>query len=181
MNRLAGSFVVLVRWPEDASELPRLRELGSPRLIVVSPDHEPPEDNDPVSDWIRLPATDEDLQARVRVLERRASTWADTPVLTGDGRLSFHGRWIGLSATAERLLGVLVAKYGAVATLRDLQCAGWPNGEGKNDGLRVHVAKLRPPLRRLGLEIVVVRERGYVLQERLDDLVDPRAVRALHR
>ena len=172
MNELVGSSVVLVRWPEEADAAQRLRDLGIPRLLMVSPDYDPPIDIDLISDWIRLPAADDDLRARVRSLERRAESWANSPVLTGDGRLSFHGRWIALSPSAERLLEVLVGKYGAVATLDELQAAGWPDGSGKREVLRVHVAKLRPALLRVGLELVVVRDRGYVLQERSVEQVE---------
>ena len=166
MNEVLGSTVVLVRWPEEAEHLERLRGLGIPRLLVVAPEEHPPDDNDPLSDWIRLPASDDDLWARVRALELRTRERTEQPVLTGDGRLAHRGRWVALSPLSERLAEVLLARYGAVATFDDLRAAGWPDGEVKRDVLRVRLTKLRETIEPLGLQIVGVRERGYVLQAR---------------
>jgi hypothetical protein len=48
--------VVLVLWPDEAPQLPRLVTAGTPRLLLVAPDASPPEDGDCLQDWIRLPA-----------------------------------------------------------------------------------------------------------------------------
>ena len=166
MNEVLGSSVVLVRWPEEAARLERLRELGIPRLLVVAPDEHPPDDDHLLSDWIRLPASDDDLWSRVRSLELRTRARSELPYLTGDGRLAHRGRWVALSPICERLAEVLLGRYGAVASLEDLQAAGWPDGGAKRDVLRVRLTKLRETIEPLGLQIVVVRERGYVLQPR---------------
>jgi len=70
--------VVLVLWPDEAPQLPRLATAGIPRLLLVAPDASPPADGDCLQDWIRLPAADGDVRARVVALERRSarhSTW----------------------------------------------------------------------------------------------------------
>jgi hypothetical protein len=50
--------VVLVLWPDHASDLERLSAFGVPRLLLVAPEAPPPEDGDCLQDWVRLPADD---------------------------------------------------------------------------------------------------------------------------
>ncbi len=76
VSELVGSSVLLVRWPEEAHRLPRLRELGIPRLLLVGPDDQPPDDQDGMADWVRLPASDADIWARVRRPPRLAAEWS---------------------------------------------------------------------------------------------------------
>jgi DNA-binding winged helix-turn-helix (wHTH) protein len=75
-------------------------------------------------------------------------------------------RWPEEAAQLERLAEVLLSRYGEVATFEDLRGAGWPDGQVKRDVLRVRLTKLRETIEPLGLQIVGVRERGYVLQVR---------------
>ena len=63
--------VVLVRWPEETERLERLRAAGSPRLLLVGEDLAAPEPVDPLEDWIRLPAAEDDLRVRVSTLASR--------------------------------------------------------------------------------------------------------------
>jgi hypothetical protein len=164
MNSVVGSSVVLVRWPDELAELERLRAEGIPRLLMVSPGAEPPLDPDPRTDWIRSPISDDELRVRLRALELRASAVADDrPVLTDDGRLQAGGRWVAVSPTAERLLAMLIERFGAVVSMDDLLGGAWPGGTPQRGLLRVHMTKLRTVLEPLDLRIVAVRDRGYVL------------------
>src|SRR5256885_15937343 len=115
-----------------------------------------------------MPAADEYFWTRVRSLDLRGShtSYRDPPALVGDGRLSFDGRWISLSPMEERLLGPLVAQFTRMVTTDVMREAGWPDGEGTSGALRIHVTRLRKTLTSLGLELAVVRHRGYVLQPR---------------
>ena len=70
---VAAMDVVLVRWPEENFHLGELRGTGTPRLLLVGPDAPPPDSIDPLEDWIRLPAEDRDVRARVATLEARAA------------------------------------------------------------------------------------------------------------
>jgi hypothetical protein len=164
MNVLATGPVVLVRWPGEGEELERLRALGTPRLLLVAPDAAAPVDDDPQQDWIRLPAPDADLWARVQALELRSQDGAVAPELDGDGRLIHGRRWVRLSPIAERLLRVLIAHYGGVVSNAELLQSGWPEGCGTSGALRIHVTKLRRTLDVVGLELALVPRRGYVLQ-----------------
>ena len=68
--------VVLVRWPEETERLERLRAAGAPRLLLVGEDLAAPEPVDPLEDWIRLPAAEDDLRVRVSTLASRAGRTA---------------------------------------------------------------------------------------------------------
>jgi hypothetical protein len=95
--RLASVDVVLVRWPEEEGRLGRLRTDGTPRLLLVGPQEPPPESVDCLEDWIRLPADDRDVRARVASLASRAAQERTAPELDEDGLLRFRGEWVSLS------------------------------------------------------------------------------------
>ena len=164
VNLLATSPVVMVRWPDDDGALEQLRLRAVPRLLLVADGEPPPPDADPLQDWIRMPASDTDLHARVRSLELRAGETPGRPVLPGDGRLSYRGAWVVVSPIAERLLSELVANFESVVAVDDLQRAGWPSGDGSAGAFRIHVVRIRQLLEPIGLEVRTVRDRGYVLQ-----------------
>lgn len=164
MNSVAGSDVVILRWPDDAADLAALRARGVPRLFLVNAEDDPPQDADPATDWIRMPASDRDLFARIRILEQRAADGAPPPSLPGDGRLLWRGRWIAISPTVERVLAPLVEDYGRVVPASALCAAAWQDAGGRENALRQHLSRLRPLLEDLGLEVRALRDHGYVLQ-----------------
>lgn len=166
VNNVAGSSVVIVRWPADQSALEELRSAGVPRLLLIGETDEAPSDGDPLQDWIRLPAGDADLHARITTLEQRASRNSSKAVLPGDGRLSYGGRWVTLSPIGERMLGPLVARFGDVVPSAEMIAAGWPDRTPSEGAPRVQILRIRQALEPIGLELKVVRDRGYVLQPR---------------
>src|SRR5438067_9103803 len=89
--------VRLVRWPEDTDLLDQLRAERAPRLLLVRPPAPAPVVNDCEEDWVRLPADDGDVRARMLALAARSSRHRPGPKVGPDGRLSFDGRWIALS------------------------------------------------------------------------------------
>jgi DNA-binding response OmpR family regulator len=156
--------VVLVRWPEESEHLAELRAAGVPRLLLVGPDSAPPAATDPLEDWVRLPAEDRDVRARVANLESRAAVTSARPSLDDDGLLRYRDRWVSLSPV-ERLLAVaLVGRYGAVVGREALSKQAWPDGAPTRNALDVHILRLRRRIADLGLEIRTVRSRGYLLQ-----------------
>lgn len=154
--------VALIRWPDEADRLESVRGRGTPRLLLVGPQSEPPPVADPLEDWVRLPAPDDDVRARVRTLETRA---AETllPRVT-DGVIACDGAWVGLSPVEERLATVFCARFGSVVGREALMRAAWPGTLPTRNALDVHVLRLRRRIEVLGLEIRTVRSRGYVLQ-----------------
>ena len=124
---------------------------------------------DCLEDWIRLPADDRDVAARLHALEVRAARHHATPETDARGRLTFGGEWVALSPIEERLVQALAARFGSVVSRDELLAAGWPeSGEPTDAALRVHLTRLRKEIATLGLEIATVRGFGHVLQERAD-------------
>jgi len=156
--------VRIVRWPEERELLERLRAEGTPRLLLVRPPAPAPEVMECEEDWVRLPADDGDVRARVLALAARSSRHRPGPRVGADGRLQFGSHWIALSPIELRLARVLVERFGEVVQNNELAGVAWP-GEGINEGaLRVHLTRLRRRLRTLGLEVQNVRGRGYLME-----------------
>lgn len=157
--------VVLVRWPSDDNTRERLRDAGVPRVLLVEGDSPPPAIADEFEDWIRVPADEVDLHARVDAMQRRArAKTSDVPDLDEDGVLRFDGGWVPLPPVEARLTAALIQRHGAVVSRDALGRAGWPDGAPGRNALDVHVLRLRRRLSPLGLAIRTVRSRGYLLE-----------------
>lgn len=157
--------VVLVRWPADELTRARLQAEGVPRLLLVEADIRPPAVGDELEDWIRVPADEVDLHARVEALERRRQA-QDTgvPELDGDGVLRRGPSWVSLPPVEARITSALLDRFGAVVSRDSLARAGWPDSAPGRNALDVHVLRLRRRLSPLGLAIRTVRARGYLLE-----------------
>jgi len=157
--------VVLVRWPSDDVTRTRLLADRIPRVLLVEGGAPPPTILDELEDWIRVPADEVDLHARVDAMERRArARTTDVPDLDDDGVLRFGGAWVPLPPVEARLTGALIDRCGAVVSREALGRAGWPEGAPGRNALDVHVLRLRRRLSPLGLAIRTVRSRGYLLE-----------------
>jgi len=159
--------IVVLRWPSERTNRERLVNESKPRLLLVAPDADPPAQADCLEDWIRLPADDRDVAARLHALEMRAGRHGRAPEADDKGRLVHDGRWVALSPIEDRLVKALAARFGNVVGRNELLRAGWPDGGDPSDAaLRVHLTRLRKEIAPLGLEIATVRGFGHVLQER---------------
>jgi DNA-binding response OmpR family regulator len=157
--------VVLVRWPQERDRREELRRSGRPRLLVLDEEAPAPTSVDLLEDWIRLPADESDVAARVAALEQRASARRPSPpTLDEDGVLKANGRWVALPPVEARLTAALLERYGAVVSREALARAGWPDGAPGRNALDVHVLRLRRRVDPLRLVIRTVRSRGYVLE-----------------
>jgi hypothetical protein len=161
--------VVLLRWPEEEVRLERLRATGAPRLLLVGEEFGPPDSVDPLEDWIRLPAAEDDLRARVATLAARAERSSAAPSVDADGLLRYRNRWVTLSPVERALAAALVDRFGAVVGRDTLVRRAWPNGSPTRNALDVHVLRLRRRIGALGLEVRTVRARGYLLQAMEED------------
>jgi DNA-binding response OmpR family regulator len=161
--------VVLVRWPDERERREELRRTGRPRLLLLDDGSPAPTTVDTLEDWIRLPADELDVRARVQALELRAmGTGVSVPSLDEDGVLRVDGSWVALPPVESRLTAALLDRYGAVVSRDALAKAGWPDGAPGRNALDVHVLRLRRRLDPLGLVIRTVRSRGYVLEAASD-------------
>jgi DNA-binding response OmpR family regulator len=157
--------VVLVRWPAEEPRRAELAAIGIPRLLLVEDDADPPAPEDCLEDWVRVPAPDADVQARVEALSTRAGLHHRAmPVLDEHGMLRFGSEWVSLPPVEARITGALVTRLGAVVRREELAAAGWPDGAPGRNALDVHVLRIRRRLAPLNLVIRTVRSRGYLLE-----------------
>ena len=157
--------ITLIRWPAEAERLPELRDARMPRLLLVDGDSAPPLVTDDLEDWIRVPAPEQDLRARVESLSRRAdSAGRSVPEIDEHGVVRFRSGHTTVPPVEARLAQLLIDHFGAVVSRDDLSEAGWPGGHANRNALDVHVLRLRRRLVEAGLSIRTVRSRGYLLE-----------------
>jgi hypothetical protein len=179
----ADPSVHLVRWPADAQLLVAARRAGLPRLILVNEGDSPPVIADAFEDWIRLPASADDIESRVGVLADRAQ--GDPPVprptLDAEGVLGFGDRVVPLSPIASSLAAVLIDRFQRVVPRHALAHAAWPDDDPKLNALDVHLVRLRRQVARIGLTVRTVRQRGYLLDadHPFDEPVNQRELRSV--
>src|SRR3954453_14663789 len=159
--------VEMVQWPEEEKSLAAMRRDGTARLVLVPEGVAPPLTSDVLEDWIRLPASDDDIRSRMRVLEDRVRASDDrrAPEIDENGLLRLSGRWVSLPPVEHRLMIALLDRYRAVVSREALARAGWPEGIPGRNVLDVHIVRLRRRLAPLGLAIRTVRSRGYLLED----------------
>jgi DNA-binding response OmpR family regulator len=154
-----------VRWPVEEQRREHLRDDGVPRLLLVENGAAPPPATDELEDWIRVPADEVDLHARVENLTRRSrSRGTPLPSVDEDGVLRVGAEWVPLPPVEARLTVAMVERFGAVVSREALSRAGWPDGAPGRNALDVHVLRLRRRVMPLGLAIRTVRSRGYLLE-----------------
>jgi two-component system OmpR family response regulator len=157
--------VVLVRWPVEAEERSRCAGERLPRLLLLDDGVAPPDSTDCLEDWIRLPASESDVRARVRALLARGQAHLRSlPEIDVHGVLRYGTGWVSLPPVEARLADALVARFGAVVGRDALRRATWPGASPGRNVLDVHVLRLRRRLAPLGLAIRTVRSRGYMLE-----------------
>jgi DNA-binding response OmpR family regulator len=157
--------VEVVRWPTEDAKRERLSLAGSARLLLIEDGLPPPALLDCLEDWVRVPAGDEELRARMAALSMRSQAHVHArPGLDENGVLRFRGRWVSLPPLEARLTEPLLSRFGAVVAREILIRAAWPEGIRGRNALDVHVLRLRRRLAPMGLAIRTVRSRGYLLE-----------------
>jgi DNA-binding winged helix-turn-helix (wHTH) protein len=157
--------VVLLRWPIEDPRRQRLQADGVARLLLVEAGAGAPRCDDCLEDWIRMPADEDDVRARVDSLVRRQSLHrVDRPDLDRDGLLRFSGGWVSLPPVEARVMAALIDRYETVVSREQLAKAGWPKGAPGRNALDVHVLRLRRRIAPVQLAIKTVRSRGYLLE-----------------
>jgi len=158
--------VALIQWPSDEGLRLELARQRHPRLLLVDPDADPPECTDPLEDWVRLPVSRADRNARVRTLESRVEGGQPpAPKLNGSGILEYRGERRQLSAIQAVLVRLLIERFGAVVSREALARAAWPDADPSDNSLDVTMGRLRRQLEPAGLRIRTVRSRGYLLTD----------------
>ena len=159
------SSVDLLKWPDETGLRRELSERGRPCLMLIDEAAPPPPSIDILEDWVRLPALEVDVMARMRTLsDRAASLRQSTPLIDDDGVLRFQDKWVHVPPLERRIADVLVDNFGAVVSRENLTDAGWPDQHPGRNALDVHVLRLRRRLVRVHMSIRTVRSRGYLLE-----------------
>ncbi len=156
--------VVVLNWPDQSAERDRLDRHGVPRLWLVDHDVDPPIGDSCLEDWLRLPAEDADVRARITSLARRAEHHPLRPTLDTYGQLTCRGIVVIVSPVDQRIAETLIENFGEAVSEHDLIAAAWPEG-GNEQTLRVHVSRLRRRLLPTGLAITSIRGFGYVMRD----------------
>jgi hypothetical protein len=65
--------IACVRWPSESERRAALARAGVPRLLFVEPGATPPDLWDLDEDWVRVPATAEEVMLRANTLQSRLS------------------------------------------------------------------------------------------------------------
>jgi DNA-binding response OmpR family regulator len=121
-----------------------------------------------LEDWVRLPADERDVYARLQRLSHEAGGHELQP---GDVQVDEHGLvvWrgarIALPAIEAAMMRVLAAAPDQVVTRERLMEAAWPEGGRQGHSLDSRVFTLRRRLARIGLALDTVRNHGFLLSE----------------
>ena len=159
----SGGAVSILRWPEEDGRRSVLAAAARLRLLLVEPNAPAPVAVDPREDWVRLPVSEEDVEARVLGLIRRSQPPDVRIVLDDHGLLHCGDDWVALPETEAALMGALLTAAGSVVSRAVLVEAAWPGGSPTRNVLDVHMVRLRRRIAELGIEIRTVRSRGYAL------------------
>lgn len=163
-----------MRWPEESDLLEQLRATRVPRLLLVRPPAPAPAVSDCEEDWVRLPADDGDVRARVLAVAARSAHHRPGPSVEPDGRVRYGGGWIALSPIEHRLAQLLAENFGEVVESELLARAAWQCPDASNGALRVHLTRLRQRLQPLALDVRNIRGRGYLMDHASDSHDPPR-------
>lgn len=164
----ANHGVKFLRWPAEESARRRYRLEGIPCLLVVDPAATPPVCADLLEDWIRSPASRQDVEARVGTMLRRINA-RKPPLIDSSCVLHFDNKRAVISPIQAGLLEKLVARFGCVVCRDELEreLATFTRAPTRN-ALDLHMMRIRHRISGLGLCLSTVWGRGYMLEPRPD-------------
>ena len=158
--------VALLHWPRDQEQRARLAEAMLPRLLLVPTGVRPPKPGDELEDWIRVPADERDVAARLGALSERAERSFEATVMM-DGRCLRRGATTTtLSPSEARFASCLVERPGRLVTRSELILSIWPGEAPSAKALDDVAYRLRKRLAPIGLDLVSSRGRGFALHVR---------------
>jgi two-component system, OmpR family, response regulator len=154
--------IELLRWPGDGARRAAAAERGTPRLLLVA-DGAPPPRLDPGEDWIRIPADEHDLLARMQRLAAEYDRRRRPPYIEADVVLRYAGRTVVLSGGEGAVLRPLIASFGELVTWDVLRSCLWPDAERTARAMSSRIFRVRARIEPIGLTIYTIRGRGVVL------------------
>jgi hypothetical protein len=153
--------VTILAWPAEADRVAAAERVGQPRLLLVAADAAPPE-TDAASDWVRLPVTPRDLEARLSGLRRHHAGAA--PRVDDHDVLWRGNRWVALSPAEADIVRALLDLGPGVVSRDAIACKVWPDGVPTGRPIDARLPRLRGRLAEVGLRVHTVRRRGFLLE-----------------
>ena len=161
--------VAVLRWPEEGDQRVALRDDGLPRLLIVSTGSLPPQDLDLLEDWVFASSSADEIEFRIATLEARATQDAQSsPSIDDDGVHRYGGRWIALGPIEARLARELTGHVGELVPRPALEAVAWEGKPVRTNTADRQFHRLRGHLAAVGLVLVTVRGKGYILEALLD-------------
>ncbi len=96
--------------------------------------------------------------------DRSPGTVPDPVHIDDFGVLRFGDAWTALTPTQEVIMRMLVERLGGAVGRDELAAATWPGGGPGPHAIDVHIHRLRPRLKEMGLLIHTLRGRGFLLE-----------------
>ena len=156
--------MAVVRWPSQQRELEDLALRGVPRLLLVAPDSAAPNCTSCLEDWVRLPADEADLRARLLSLAEHGRGHT-RPTIDEYGILRRDGAFAMLSPSEQALAGLLIAEFGSVVRDEILEQHVFGESNARRSMLRTHTSRLRKRVAPLGLTVSCIRNVGYMMHD----------------
>jgi DNA-binding response OmpR family regulator len=154
--------VELLTWPEAEVRRRELAALGRPCLLLVSASATPPDIRSRLEDWIRVPASEQDVAARIHRLRQLVLPEPMAHLtIDDDDVLHVDDRWVALSRGQAAIARALAFAAPRLVLRPALASAAGVDAESRALDSIVH--RLRGRLAPLGIDIVGVRGRGYAL------------------
>jgi two-component system, OmpR family, response regulator len=156
----------LVHWPSERERRAQLADAGIPRVLLVAEGASPPDDMTDEEDWVRLPASEQDVSARLHNLGQRVRN-----TLRLDDRVLRSRRGaVTLAATEAAVVAVLLDHHDHPTPSAELAVAAGLDEGGDRHPLYDVMHRVRQRIRPLGLDVFNAPGRGYVIGLRLDQL-----------
>lgn len=165
--------VAVLRWPDEADRRAAMRDDRLPRLLVIAAGDAPPDDLDLLEDWVTSTADEQEIGFRIAALTARAASGhapAPAPTIDDDGVLRHGDRWVALGPIEARLARELTGHVGELVPRPTLEAVAWEGKPVRTNTADRQLHRLRGHLAAVGLVLITVRGRGYIL-EALHDLV----------
>ena len=158
--------VELLHWPADADRREQLRREGRPRLLLLGAGDLPPGLAE-LEDWVRLPADERDVSARIQRLAQQASAKLDIQpgdvTVDDDGLVRWDGRCVATPPIETELVRRLAATPNRLVLREELIALVWGGQRRESHSLDSRIFTLRSRLQPLGLAVHTIRGRGFVL------------------
>ncbi len=88
----------------------------------------------------------------------------EQPAIDAFGVLRYAGAWLALTPVQESIMRCLMERPGHAVSAREVAAAAWPGGGPDLHAINVHLHRLRPRLKDLGLVVHTLRGRGFLLE-----------------